>query len=89
MAAYFTELNRKRPPTGALDYVTFTTCPNVHAADDVSVMETLQALPHMIRSTRAFMGEGLPCESALVNSAVARTPTESPPRRMKRMVASA
>ena len=32
MAAYFTELNRKRPPTGALDYVTFTTCPNVHAA---------------------------------------------------------
>ena len=60
MAAYFTELNRKRPPTGALDYVTFTTCPNVHAADDVSVMETLQALPHMIRSTRAFMGEGLP-----------------------------
>ena len=61
MATYFTELNRKRPPIGALDYVTFTTCPNVHAADDVSVMETLQTVPHMIRSTRAFMGEGLPC----------------------------
>ncbi|PAQ07068.1 hypothetical protein [Mesorhizobium temperatum] len=60
MAAYFTELNRKRPPTGALDYATFTTCPNVHAADDVSVMETLQAIPHLIRSTRAFMGERLP-----------------------------
>lgn len=60
MAAYFTELNRKRPPTGALDYVTFTTCPNVHAADDVSVMETLQAIPHLIRSTRAFMGDRLP-----------------------------
>jgi hypothetical protein len=60
MAVYFTELNRKRPPTRALDYVTFTTCPNVHAADDVSVMETLQAIPHLIRSTRAFMGERLP-----------------------------
>ncbi|MER8440598.1 hypothetical protein NKH36_28785 [Mesorhizobium sp. M1312] len=60
MAAYFTELNRKRPPTGVLDYATFTTCPNVHAADDVSVMETLQAIPHLIRSTRAFMGDRLP-----------------------------
>lgn len=57
MAAYFTELNRKRPPTEALDYMTFTTCPSVHAADDVSVMETLQAIPHQIRSAHAFMGE--------------------------------
>lgn len=55
MAAYFTELNRKRPPAAPLDYVTFTTCPNVHACDDVSVMETLESLPHLIRSTRAFM----------------------------------
>ncbi|WP_051333993.1 hypothetical protein [Mesorhizobium sp. WSM3224] len=60
MAAYFTELNRKRPPARALDYVTFTTCPNVHSADDISVMETLRAMPHLIRSTRTFMGERLP-----------------------------
>lgn len=60
MAAYFTELNRKRPPREALDYATFTTCPSVHAADDVSVMETLEAIPHLIRSARAFMGERLP-----------------------------
>ncbi|ESZ24836.1 hypothetical protein [Mesorhizobium sp. L2C084A000] len=57
MAAYFTELNRKRPPSEALDYATFTTCPSVHAADDVSVMETLEAIPHLIRSARSFMGE--------------------------------
>ena len=56
MATYFTELNRKRPPAGLLDYVTNTTCPNVHAADDRSVMETLETLPYQIRSTRAFMG---------------------------------
>lgn len=60
MAAYFTELNRKRPPAEALDYVTFTTCPSVHAADDVSVMETLQAIPHQIRSAHAFMGDRVP-----------------------------
>lgn len=60
MAAYFTELNRKRPPAQALDYGSFTTCPSVHAADDVSVMETLQAIPHLIRSAHAFMGERLP-----------------------------
>ncbi|MDW6023943.1 hypothetical protein SAZ10_19535 [Mesorhizobium sp. BAC0120] len=56
MATYFTELNRKRPPAALLDYVTHTTCPSVHAADDRSVMETLESLPYQIRSTRAFMG---------------------------------
>ena len=56
MATYFTELNRKRPPAALLDYVTNTTCPAVHAADDRSVMETMEALPYQILSTRAFMG---------------------------------
>jgi len=53
--AYFTELNRCRPPAELLDFVSHTTLPIVHAADDVSVMETLQAMPHVIRSTRAFI----------------------------------
>jgi hypothetical protein len=57
MAAYFTELNRKRPPAALLDYVTHTTCPIVHAADDRSVMETIEALAYQIASTRAFMGD--------------------------------
>jgi hypothetical protein len=60
MATYFTELNRKRPPAKLIDYVTHTTCPNVHAADDRSVMETMEALPYQILSTRGFMGERLP-----------------------------
>jgi hypothetical protein len=54
--SYFTELNRKRPPAELLDFVTHTTCPIVHAADDRSVMETLEALPAIIASTRAFSG---------------------------------
>ena len=56
MFSYFTELNRKRPPADRLDYVTHTTCPIVHDADDRSVMETLEALPFVIASTRAFIG---------------------------------
>ena len=48
MLSYFTELNRKRPPVDGIDYVTHTTCPIVHAADDISVMETLEALPYVV-----------------------------------------
>jgi hypothetical protein len=57
MFSFFTELNRKRPPAELLDYVTHTTCPIVHAADDRSVMETLEALSYAIQSTRAFIGK--------------------------------
>lgn len=57
MFSFFTELNRKRPPAQLLDYVTHTTCPITHAADDRSVMETLEALQYVIRSTRAFIGD--------------------------------
>lgn len=55
MFSYFTELNRKRPPVELLDFVTHATNPIVHAADDASVMETLEALPHITRSVRAII----------------------------------
>jgi len=54
---FFTEFNRNRPPAAKLDYVTYTTSPIVHAADDVSVMETLEAHPYQIKSTRAVAGK--------------------------------
>jgi hypothetical protein len=60
MLSYFTELNRKRPPSDLLDFVSHCTCPIVHAADDRSVMQTLETLPHIVRSTRAFIGEDKP-----------------------------
>ena len=56
MFAYFTELNRKRPPAVKLDFVTHTTCPIVHDADDRAVMESLEALPDVIASMRAIVG---------------------------------
>ena len=56
MFSFFTELNRKRPPAKLLDFVVNTTCPIVHAADDRSVMETLEALPYQITTARSFIG---------------------------------
>jgi hypothetical protein len=50
----FTEFNRNRPPVGETDYLTHTTSAIVHAADDRSVMESLEALPYVLASVRAI-----------------------------------
>jgi D-apionolactonase len=57
MMSYFTELNRKRVPAGLIDYVSHCTNPIVHAADDLSVMQTFEALRYVASSTRAIYGE--------------------------------
>ena len=54
---FFPELNRTRPRADLVDFVSHATAAIVHAADDASVMETLEALPHIIRSARAFIGD--------------------------------
>ena len=56
MFSFFTELNRKRPPVQGLDFITNSTSPIVHAADDRSVMETLEALPWQIETAKHFSG---------------------------------
>ncbi|MCY4286598.1 MAG: hypothetical protein OXC65_14820 [Thiotrichales bacterium] len=53
---YFTELNRKPPPSSGLDFVIHPTCAIVHAADDRSVTETVETLPYIIRSVRSRFG---------------------------------
>jgi hypothetical protein len=57
MFSYFTELNRKRPPTELLDFVTFTTSSLIHAGDDRSMMETLESLPYIADSAKAIAGD--------------------------------
>jgi hypothetical protein len=82
MLSYFTELNRKRPPKGVFDFITHTVCPIVHAADDVSVMETLESLPWIFASTRAMIGKApyhlgpssIPCRDNPYGAAVAANP---------------
>jgi hypothetical protein len=56
MMSYFTEINRKRPPAAQADFISFTNSALVHASDDRSVTEGLEALPAMAKSVRAFSG---------------------------------
>ena len=50
----FTEFNRCPPIIDNVDFVTFGNSAIVHAADDMSVIETLEALPHIFRSARVL-----------------------------------
>ncbi len=49
---FFTQLNRLELPPG-LDFVTYSTCPIIHVADDVSVMQSLCTLTEQVASLRA------------------------------------
>ena len=57
--AYFTDLNRGRPPVDALDLVCYSINPQVHAFDNSSLIETLAAQAVTVESARQFVG-GLP-----------------------------
>ncbi len=50
-AFFFTHLNRLTLPPG-LDFVTYTTCPIVHVADDLSVMQSLGTLVTQVQTLR-------------------------------------
>ena len=52
--AYFTDLNRGRPPVDALDLVCYSINPQVHAFDNSSLVETLEAQAITVESTRQF-----------------------------------
>ncbi|MFW6077434.1 MAG: hypothetical protein ACOC71_06760 [Hyphomicrobiales bacterium] len=56
MLTYFTEFNRCPPSPEACDFATHGTSAIVHAADDESVLETLECLPHVFGSARALIG---------------------------------
>ncbi|MDZ7640351.1 MAG: hypothetical protein U5J83_19195 [Bryobacterales bacterium] len=54
--AYFTELNRFRPPLEALDGVGYSLNPQVHAFDNLSMLETLPMQAETVASAKAFCG---------------------------------
>ncbi|WP_159591756.1 D-apionate lactonase [Chelativorans xinjiangense] len=86
MLSYFTELNRKRAPADLIDFITHCTCPIVHAADDLSVMQTLEALPFITASARAIFG-GTPYRIGPSTIAMRQNPygstTKDNPRRQR------
>lgn len=56
MVAFFTELNRLPIPQAVFDFVTHAVCPAVHASDDQSLMENLEAAKWIFASAKAMIG---------------------------------
>jgi hypothetical protein len=54
--AYFTQLNRGRPPVHAIDGICYSINPQVHAFDNRSLVETLEAHTSTIESAQQFIG---------------------------------
>ena len=59
--AFFTELNRERPPTNFLDAVVYSLNPQVHAFDNASLTETLPVQAETVRSAAAFSDQKPVC----------------------------
>jgi hypothetical protein len=57
--AYFCELNRNRPPLEPLDALVYSLNPQVHAFDELSLVESVAAQAETVTSARA-LGHGLP-----------------------------
>ncbi len=53
---YFTELNRERVDPDRLDFLVYSLNPQVHAFDEASLAETLEAQYHTLISAHAFSG---------------------------------
>src|SRR4030095_8796661 len=54
--AYFTELNRGRPSPEGLDFAAYSINPQVHAFDNASLVENLEAQAGTVESARQFLG---------------------------------
>ena len=67
---YFTELNRERPAVDLIDLACYSLNPQVHAFDDTSLVENLEAQGDTLRTARSFLG----------NKPIAVTPVTLRPR---------
>ncbi len=52
--AYFAEINRSRPDMSNIDFITYSLNPQVHAFDNASLVETLEAQAATVQSARHF-----------------------------------
>jgi hypothetical protein len=81
--ANFAELNRARLPEGSVEVLCFSVNPQVHAFDNRSLVETLEAQPQMVASARRFAGSARIAVSPITLkprfNAVATVPEGPPP----------
>ena len=73
MLTNFTEFNRCPPDPSACDYFTYGVTPLVHAADDRSVIETLESYKAIFASGEALC-PNLPCRLGLVSIGMRSNP---------------
>ncbi|HVR72828.1 MAG TPA: hypothetical protein VMT52_00780, partial [Planctomycetota bacterium] len=81
--AYFTELNRGRPPVANLDFISFSINPQIHAIDLLSLAENLESLGAVLDSARVI-ANGRPISVSPVTlrprrNVVATGPVVEPP----------
>ena len=58
--AYFTDINRHHPDTQNADFLTYSLNPQVHAFDNASLVETIEAQAATVDSARSFAnGKGI------------------------------
>jgi len=69
----FTEFNRCRPDPSTCDFGTFGNTAIVHAADDLSVTQTLEAIPHILASAHAIL-PGKPLHLGLMSIGMRSNP---------------
>ncbi len=55
--AHFAELNRNHPMTGWLDFISYTICPQVHAFDDLTLIENIEGQAETVRSAAALFNK--------------------------------
>ena len=53
----FNDLNRDRPDYSRIDGVVFALSPQVHAADDASLMQNVKTIPHIVDFARRVFGK--------------------------------
>ncbi|MEN8228171.1 MAG: hypothetical protein ABFS38_08460 [Bacteroidota bacterium] len=54
--ANFAELNRNHPKAEQLDFIAYTICPQVHASDDLSLLENLEAQSETVFTAKELFG---------------------------------
>jgi hypothetical protein len=55
--AYFAELNRNRPQSLNAEFISFTICPQIHAFDNATMVENLEAQKYVVETARKLFPE--------------------------------
>jgi D-apionolactonase len=55
--AYFAELNRNRPQSLNAEFISFTICPQIHAFDNATMLENLEAQKYVVETARKLFPE--------------------------------